>query len=116
MNLNGFRREGIFFSWFVFFQQVGRGLSMGLSSLILGYVGYVPPDEQEPDQNSQPDSVILTLRLFMSVVPGVIFIICLICIWLNPVTEASHASATAEVLARRAQILETNEIQILLIE
>ena len=103
----GYRREGIFYSWFVFFQKVGLGLSVGVSSLILGYVGYVPPDDQESETNTQPESVMLTLRLFMSAVPGVLFIICLIAIWLNPVTRASHAAATAEVLARRAQLAES---------
>lgn len=107
----GYRREGIFYSWFVLFQKIGLGLATGLSSLILGWAGYISPSQQHAGNVSQPDSVILTLRLFMSVVPAVLFSICLVAIWLNPVTRATHAEATAKAVAQRAKVSETEIVE-----
>ena len=105
----GYRREGVFYSWFVFFQKVGIGLSLGLSSLALGWAGYVPPDTQDEDE-PQPHSVIITLRLMLSAIPFVLFIITTISIYLFPITKDSHTEATQTVLRNRKDILQEEGI------
>lgn len=97
----GYRREGIFYSWFVFFQKIGLGISLGLSSLLMGMVGYIPPSSQTSSETPQPDSVILALRLVVSLVPGVLLVISMISVWLFPITRATHADTLQKVLNQR---------------
>jgi glycoside/pentoside/hexuronide:cation symporter, GPH family len=42
----GYRREGIFYSWFVFVLKIGLGCSLGSSSLVRGWKGHISPDNQ----------------------------------------------------------------------
>lgn len=49
-------------------QKIGSAIALSLSSWILGLVGYVAPEGQT-EIDTQPPSVLLTLRIFFSFVP-----------------------------------------------
>jgi glycoside/pentoside/hexuronide:cation symporter, GPH family len=105
----GYRREGIFYSWFVFFQKIGLGLSLGFSSLALGWAGYIPPDSQTSVEDPQPYSVIIALRLMVSAIPGVLLVISMVSVWLFPITRASHAEIIDQVMVKRQHSLSSTE-------
>ena len=66
----GERREGIIYSFFIFFEKMGLSLALAGSNYILALVGYVSTID---DVNiTQPPSVILALRIMESIVPLVL--------------------------------------------
>lgn len=93
----GIRREGVFYGLFVLLQQSGIGLALSASSLILDVFGYIPGNPP-----TQPDSAVLALRLFVSVVPVVILLLSFIAVYLYPITRQRHTEIRAELDARHA--------------
>lgn len=49
-------------------QKIGSAIALSISSWVLGMVGYVAPENQ-PETDTQPPQVLLTLRIFFSFVP-----------------------------------------------
>lgn len=96
----GHRREGLFYSWFVFVQKIGIGLGLGFSSLLLGWVGYVAPSDQGT-VDTQPPQVVLALRCIISIVPAALLILGAIAVLLFPISRASHALAAEQVMNQR---------------
>jgi GPH family glycoside/pentoside/hexuronide:cation symporter len=72
----GQRREGAYYSIFVFLQKIGLSLGLAFSSLMLDVAGYVNPEEVG-GVVTQPDSVLLVLRVFVSLLPALILLISL---------------------------------------
>jgi GPH family glycoside/pentoside/hexuronide:cation symporter len=69
----GQRREGAYYSIFVFLQKIGLSLGLAFSNLLLEGAGYINP-EIVGGVVTQPDSVLLVLRAFVSIAPAVILI------------------------------------------
>eukprot|EP00052_Salpingoeca_macrocollata_P017183 m.139276 g.139276 ORF g.139276 m.139276 type:complete len:509 (+) comp20302_c0_seq1:56-1582(+) len=62
----GVRREAVFYSYFVFFQKLGAGVAIGLSTMALSNAGYI----SDPCCGEvQPDSVANTLRFSQGIIP-----------------------------------------------
>lgn len=93
----GQRREGIFYGFFVFLQKLGVSLGIALSNFALGAAGY----DQALGQQ-QPEAVLWTLRLFISLIPAVILLLSFIPVRLYPITKERHAEMLAQLEARRA--------------
>ncbi|EFA78132.1 hypothetical protein PPL_08781 [Heterostelium album PN500] len=74
----GERREGIFYSLFLFFQKLGLSVGLAVSNFVLSAAGYTSPDsidgssDEIIDNNKENDTVIFALRMLVSVVPAVI--------------------------------------------
>ena len=96
----GYRREGVFYSWFVLVQKLGIGLSLGVSSLALGWAGFIPPSELAAGE-LQPPMVITTLRLIISAVPILLFLVGFIAVYNFPISRSSHAIAAGQVIEQR---------------
>lgn len=103
----GQRREGIFYGFFVFLQKLGMSLGLALSNFALEMTGYINQQAGGP-LPTQPASALLTLRIFISIVPAVILLLSFIAVYLYPITRESHAEVRSE-LARRK--LQTTNIQ-----
>lgn len=79
----GVRREGAFFGLVSFLYKLANGLGIGFVGLVLGWCGYVEGAgsyiDMPADWAGQPDSALLAIRLILACVPGIIFLISLIC-------------------------------------
>lgn len=115
----GKKREGSFYAFFVFFQKVGLGLSLGLSTFALDMAGYdnkydiqeavdVDPDNVVPVSHEQPPSVIFALRMMVGLFPMILMAVAILSVYLFPITRTSHAKVVAELALRRAQRSERN--------
>ncbi|XP_033126139.1 sodium-dependent lysophosphatidylcholine symporter 1-like [Anneissia japonica] len=73
--------ETIFYSFYVMFTKFAAGLSLSLSTLMLGVAGY------ETGACDQPDSVNKTLRLLVTALPATCALIGFLFLWLYPINE-----------------------------
>ena len=85
----GERREGQFFSFFIFFQKVGLAVSLALSNYLLAASGFKSSDEENPVV-VQPDSAIIVLKLIVSFIPVFVFVLSYIPLYFYPITKSSH--------------------------
>jgi GPH family glycoside/pentoside/hexuronide:cation symporter len=92
----GQRREGAYYGIFVFLQKMGLSLGLAVSNFVLEAAGYVNPDVAGGSV-TQPDSVLLVLRLFVSVVPLAILLISLPVAAAYPITPQSFAELRARL-------------------
>ncbi|MCS6837106.1 MAG: MFS transporter, partial [Anaerolineae bacterium] len=92
----GQRREGAYYGIFVFLQKIGLSLGLALSNFVLDAAGYVNP-EVAGGAVTQPDSVLLVLRLFVSLVPLAILLISLPIAAAYPITPQSFAELRARL-------------------
>jgi len=80
--VNGKRREGAYYGVTQFCYKFASGIGCALVSLILGAAGYIEANSEawyEMMETTgavvQPDSALLAIRIVLSVLPGVIFLI-----------------------------------------
>ena len=80
---NGEAREGILYSLMILLQKTGVGVAITASNYVLGLAGYINPDKEtvvQEEDNYQPDSVLLSFRILMTVVPVICLLLALVCI------------------------------------
>jgi GPH family glycoside/pentoside/hexuronide:cation symporter len=97
----GQRHEGVFYSLFVFAQQIGLGLALATSTGILGAVGYISPVDGIIPQ--QPENVLFTLRLFISFIPVGLLLLSIPLVIAYPITRQKFAEIRAELAERKAK-------------
>jgi glycoside/pentoside/hexuronide:cation symporter, GPH family len=99
----GRRREGVFYSLFVFMQKLGLSAGIGLSNLILEWSGYRNPlHPGVPETVRQPEAVRQALRTFVSLVPSAILLLSLVVVYYYPITRERHRAVQEEIRRRRA--------------
>ena len=100
----GERQEGLFYGFFVFLQKLGLSLGLGISGWVLGAAGYLTPAVEGGALQlvSQPDEVLLALRLFVSLIPAGVLVISIPLALAYPITRHKHDEMCAELAARRA--------------
>ena len=99
----GQRREGIFYGFFVFLQKLGLSIGIVFSNLALENAGYITPEyEGATLAATQPDSVLLALRIFVSIVPAVILLVSFLVIRLYPISRQRLEEIQNELELRRA--------------
>ncbi|MEL6272711.1 MAG: MFS transporter, partial [Chloroflexota bacterium] len=97
----GQRREGVFYGLFVFVQKIGLSLALGISSLTLETAGYITPAEAGGFVE-QPDSVLLILRVIVSLFPMVLLLLSIPLAIRYPITRQKFDELKAELAAREA--------------
>ncbi len=85
----GQRRDGLFYSMFVFLQQVGLSFGLAASNFALEVAGYVTP--QAGQIVTQPASVQTTLRVLVSFVPVGLLLLSLPLAYRYPITPKRFA-------------------------
>lgn len=96
----GERREGIYYGFFVMLQQIGLSVGLAISNFMLDGAGYVAP-ETVGGVVEQPESVLVVLRLFVSLIPAGILLLSLPLAQLYPLSAERHAEIRAELDARK---------------
>jgi GPH family glycoside/pentoside/hexuronide:cation symporter len=96
----GQRREGIYYGFFVFLQKLGISLGLALSNFILDAAGYINAENLNT-LPEQPTAVLLSLRIFVSLVPAVILLASFPIVYRYPLTREKHAEIRAALAARK---------------
>ena len=103
----GERREGLFYSFFVFFQKAGLSFALAGSNYVLAIVGFRSSTDDNP--YVQPPAVIVTLSLMLSFVPAVIFALSLIPLYFYPISKEKHQETLRLLRERKLKATSTNE-------
>ncbi|EAL66359.1 hypothetical protein DDB_G0282159 [Dictyostelium discoideum AX4] len=107
----GERREGLFYSLFLFFQKLGLSVGLAVSSFVLGLVGYEAPTQIDSsqgisaeiiDNNIENDNVIFALRILTGLAPAVIVLFSFVAIFFYPISKQSH-NEIRELLKRKRE-------------
>lgn len=96
----GQRRGGVFYGLFVFVQKIGLSFAVAGSTFALGVAGYINPEEAGA-LVEQPDAVLLTLRLFVSLVPAALLVLSIPLALAYPITKARFMDVQAQLAQRR---------------
>ncbi|XP_077991782.1 sodium-dependent lysophosphatidylcholine symporter 1-like [Glandiceps talaboti] len=96
------RKDAIFYSFYASFMKLSIGIGLGMSTLVLGFAGY------ETGACLQPDSVAMTMRILVSVVPICLILISLIFLYLYPINESRIKENKAVLAKRREQRTSSN--------
>ncbi|NWS23393.1 MFS2B protein, partial [Pachyramphus minor] len=83
-NPHGKGQETIFYSSYVFFTKMSAGIGLGISAAGLEFTGY------KPGICRQSDDVILTLKILIGAVPGILIFMGLFILFFYPITEQSR--------------------------
>lgn len=92
----GQRREGSYYALVSFFQKLGTGFALWVMGQVFEVAGYVNPlvGEALPEQ---PDSAVLAIRLFMSIIPAILLFVSVIFAWKYPISREKHRAMLAEL-------------------
>ncbi len=96
--ISGHRREGIYGGFSTFLRKVAGGIAIALLGILLGWAGYLPPEELAA-QNlvNQSAETIFNLRLMFAVIPTIFIIIALFFSFKYNVNSRRHAILMAEI-------------------
>ncbi|MCA9973091.1 MAG: MFS transporter [Anaerolineales bacterium] len=92
----GQRREGAYYALVSFFQKLGTGAALWAMGQALEAAGYRTPTAENA-LPAQPDSAVLAIRLFISVVPAVLLLVAIAFAWHYPLTRARHRALLAQL-------------------
>ncbi|XP_077991213.1 sodium-dependent lysophosphatidylcholine symporter 1-B-like [Glandiceps talaboti] len=98
----GTRKEAIFYSFYVFFTKLAVGVTLGISALVLEFVGY------NSGACTQPEAVAEALRILVSAGPVFFLLIGLVFLWFYPITEMRRSETRtklAEIRERKRSSL-----------
>ena len=96
----GQRREGIYYGFFVFLQKLGISLGLAISNFVLEAAGYITPIAGAPTI-AQPPSVLMALRIFVSVLPAMVLLVSFLVVRAYPISRQRHAEMRLELDRRR---------------
>ncbi|MEO1286323.1 MAG: MFS transporter [Chloroflexota bacterium] len=99
----GERQEGVFYGMFVFLQKLGLAGGLALSNFALEGAGYINAEVIDGVQQfvEQPDSVLETLRVIVSIAPAIILALSIPIALLYPITRQRYDEIQAELAQRK---------------
>ncbi len=97
----GQRREGIFYSFMVLLQKVCLAIAVSLVLKSLDWAGYIKPTLENPTP-SQPDAVLLAIRIAIGPLPTIALIIGMILAYFYPITREVHAEILLKLKERNS--------------
>jgi glycoside/pentoside/hexuronide:cation symporter, GPH family len=93
---SGERREGAYYAFVSFFQNLGPGLALWGIGHALEFAGYLTPTAEQPFPD-QPESVLNMIQLLVGPATIGLLLISLPFAWWYPVTRASHHQALERI-------------------
>jgi GPH family glycoside/pentoside/hexuronide:cation symporter len=103
----GQRREGIFYSFMVLLQKVCLAIAVSLVLKSLDWAGYIKPTLENPTP-SQPDAVLLAIRVAIGPLPTIALIIGMILAYFYPITREVHAEILLKLKERNSGDISRN--------
>lgn len=103
---SGKRRDGAYYSFFVFFQKIGLAISLGAVNAGLGWVGYKAPEEDSQGEDvdqEQPEIVTTLLLLLFSLIPAFILALSFIPLHYYPIDYAFSVDTQNKLEQRRRE-------------
>lgn len=97
----GERKEGMYYGVLTFIQKLGTAGAIGLSGLLLDWAGYVP-------DVSQSSNVLLTIRVLLGPVPGILLLIGILCIYYYPIDRKAYDEVQRQIKQNNQRRAETN--------
>lgn len=94
--LSGIRIEGLTYSLFSFTRKCGQALGGSIPAFILGFCGYVA-------NQAQPESVLIGIKIAISIVPAVFMLISFLIMWFYPLTDEKYKEITIQITQRKQQ-------------
>jgi len=100
----GERQEGVFYGMFVFLQKLGLAAGLAFSNFALDAAGYVNAEIIDGVQQTvaQPDAVLSTLRIIVSLAPAAILALSIPLVIMYPITRKRYDEIQAELAKRKA--------------
>ena len=95
----GQRREGSYYALISFFQKLGTGATLWVMGQVFDIAGYINPPATDV-YPAQPDSAIMVIRLFMSIVPAVLLVAAIAFARKYPITREKHRSLLEQLEQR----------------
>ena len=92
----GQRREGSYYALVSFFQKLGTGAALWAMGQAFEIAGYINPTAGEA-LPEQPDSAVLAIRLFMSIIPAVLLFVAVLFALRYPLSREKHRALLAEL-------------------
>ena len=90
-SITGVRQEGLYYGFLTFIQKIGTALAIGASGIILQYAGYVPNVVQSP-------KALWSIRILLGPIPGIFFLIGIICICFYPIDKKMHSDIQKKLM------------------
>jgi GPH family glycoside/pentoside/hexuronide:cation symporter len=95
----GQRREGSYYAFASFFQKLATGLAIWAMGQALALTGYITPTAAMPVPE-QPAGAIMTVRVFMGLVPVVLLVLAILFAWRYPISRELHRALREELATR----------------
>jgi GPH family glycoside/pentoside/hexuronide:cation symporter len=92
----GQRREGSYYALVSFFQKLGTGAALWIMAQVFDLAGYINPTAGETI-TEQPDSAVLAIQLFMSIVPAALLLVAIIFALQYPLSREKHRWQLAQL-------------------
>lgn len=108
----GLRREGIYYSFFVFFQKLALAGALAVSNFVLSGAGYLSPEVAGCSTPLQSDTVRLAMGIMIGPVPAAVLSLSLVALWFYPITKEAHLHTLKELdeeRKRRALVTTDSE-------
>ena len=99
----GQRREGLFYSFMVFLQQICLGVALAVILQSLEWTGYISPTDLIPAP-VQPPAVLFANRLAIGPIPTISLIGGLILAYFYPITRERHQQILLQLAERRKSV------------
>lgn len=97
----GVRIEGFYYGIFIFLQKLGLAISIAVGNLVLDFAGYLNPLDFDAVITTQPDSVLLLLRLLISWVPLGVLLLGIPLVMAYPITRSRLEEIQAQLAERK---------------
>lgn len=88
--LTGERQEGLYFGFLTFIQKIGSASAIGASGIILQFAGYNAGA-------AQSSTVLWVIRILFGPVPGLFFLIGMICIYFYPIDKKLYSKMHSKI-------------------
>ena len=99
----GERQEGVFYGMFVFLQKLGLSAGLFFSGIALDAAGYINAEMVDGvlQTVTQPDNVLMALRLFVSWIPAILLAISIPLAFMYPITREKYEEIQAQLAQRK---------------
>jgi GPH family glycoside/pentoside/hexuronide:cation symporter len=90
----GQQAEGMYYGFLTFLQKIGTASAIGLSGIILDFMGYIPDAVQS-------GKVLWSIRILFGPVPGLMLLVGILCIYFYPIDRKMYIEMRKQIGLRK---------------